>query len=357
MASLQVLHPDDIAEEVSRKHKKLSFTPFVVAIGILAILYFSRGIPLQYLDLKPINVIPGVVALAGTIFAVFTVSTIDKLRKTTVLYYQVDSELESKYERVIRALGRLSQCDRIKVVRAEAAVLDRKYHAGASEVVDSKGIRVKHASPKYIRTNIDVWTIPAGDVEMVFFPDRLLLVGKDAAAIAYQKLAVTVAPYQLIETSAPSDGRVVGQTWRYTNKKGGPDRRFAHNPEMPIVEYEEVSFSARGGFREVLLCSRAGLGEELRQAITQLTDWAVALEVEKKNAERLKTAKPQLVEKEASTVWVCRGEERYGPYTPEQIRDYLKEGFVLATDLAWIEAEKSWVPVGQALTRLQMNAS
>jgi len=48
----------------------------------------------------------------------------------------------------------------------------------------------------------------------------------------------------------PSDAQVVGRTWQYVNKKGGPDRRFNNNPEIPIALYEEGHFGSTTGLNE-----------------------------------------------------------------------------------------------------------
>ena len=42
----------------------------------------------------------------------------------------------------------------------------------------------------------------------------------------------------------PSDATVVGQTWQYVNKDGGPDRRFAHNPTRTVVLYDSRALVA-----------------------------------------------------------------------------------------------------------------
>jgi hypothetical protein len=42
----------------------------------------------------------------------------------------------------------------------------------------------------------------------------------------------------------PPDGKVVDQTWRYMNKKDGPDRRFKDNRELRIALYEELQFTS-----------------------------------------------------------------------------------------------------------------
>ena len=70
--------------------------------------------------------------------------------------------------------------------------------------------------------------------------------------------------------SVPSGTQVVGSTWRYVNRNGGPDRRFKDNAELPVVLYEEIELSSGTGLREVLQLSQRGLGQELSSAVRRL---------------------------------------------------------------------------------------
>ena len=44
-------------------------------------------------------------------------------------------------------------------------------------------------------------------------------------------------------------------------------------------------------------------------------------------------------------IHISRDGERFGPYSPEQVQEYLAAGQLLPTDLAWYEGAADWVPV------------
>ena len=46
-------------------------------------------------------------------------------------------------------------------------------------------------------------------------------------------------------------------------------------------------------------------------------------------------------------IHITRGEDSSGPYTLEQVQDYLAEGILLPDDLAWHEGLDDWVPLGE----------
>jgi hypothetical protein len=51
------------------------------------------------------------------------------------------------------------------------------------------------------------------------------------------------------------------------NVKGGPDRRFKDNKQLPVMLYGQVDLSAPGGLHWLIECSRAPLAENLAQVL------------------------------------------------------------------------------------------
>ena len=49
------------------------------------------------------------------------------------------------------------------------------------------------------------------------------------------------------------------------------------------------------------------------------------------------------------SIHIRRGEEQFGPYTPEQVATYLADGNLLPTDLAWKVDANAWVPLTEML--------
>jgi hypothetical protein len=72
------------------------------------------------------------------------------------------------------------------------------------------------------------------------------------------------------DEKVPSDAKVVGQTWRYVNKRGGPDKRFKDNRQIPIAEYETVHFASDTGLNELIHISKAGRFVEVVGAVKSI---------------------------------------------------------------------------------------
>lgn len=158
-------------------------------------------------------------------------------------------------------------------IGARGDVRDAKRNAGASRVVRRQVIRPNKQPPKWVATNIEVPAIPVGRQTLHFFPDRLIVVDPaGVGAVSYESLMITVSPTRFIESDGvPKDAQVVGQTWKYVNKKGGPDKRFKDNRELPIALYEKIHFGSPTGLNEVIQVSRVGTGELLDAARQDLS--------------------------------------------------------------------------------------
>ena len=49
-------------------------------------------------------------------------------------------------------------------------------------------------------------------------------------------------------------------------------------------------------------------------------------------------------------IYIRRGEEQFGPFTPQQVEESLASGALMETDYAWHSELTEWVPVRDSLT-------
>jgi hypothetical protein len=157
-------------------------------------------------------------------------------------------------------------------IEAQGGISDRKYHAGASSLVERRPTRIAFSEPPHVKTNIATASVWVGHQVLYFFPDRILVFGPNGVgAVGYRDLNVTVYPQHFIEGGGvPSDAQVVDYTWQYVNKTGGPDRRFKNNRQLPVCLYEKLHFASASGLNEVIQLSRQGSGNDLANALRSL---------------------------------------------------------------------------------------
>jgi hypothetical protein len=63
------------------------------------------------------------------------------------------------------------------------------------------------------------------------------------------------------------DTEVIGSTWRFVAKSGGPDRRFKDNYEIPVARYGELRLRSPSGLDELFQCSKAKIASAVAGAL------------------------------------------------------------------------------------------
>lgn len=147
-----------------------------------------------------------------------------------------------------------------RVRRAISATYQHKTNAGASSVVSRISVAAGLTGPQHLATNVAIPSLTAGSSGLYFLPDRVLLRdGKHYTDISYRHLRAHGYRPRFIESPGrlPNDAQQVGQTWQYVNVKGGPDRRFANNPILPVMMYGNVDLSSPHGLDWRLQTSQA----------------------------------------------------------------------------------------------------
>lgn len=254
----------ELLEELNSKRKRARLRPWVV-IGAVSVLVVGL-----------LNTWPGWLLGFGLVLgavATYAAHARDALAKTVVMFYEFDTDLEHAYGQFHTSAEQLLTSAAAWHVASRGAVHDSKYHAGASSLVERKATKVKRMSPPYVQTNVETIAIGVGRQTLHFFPDRVLVYDVNGVgAVSYGQLRLLVEPTRFIEDSSPpSDATVVGQTWRYVNKSGGPDRRFNNNTQLPICLYDEMSLSSASGLNEVVQFSKAGVAKTFAQGLAALS--------------------------------------------------------------------------------------
>jgi len=253
----------ELVNELNTKRKRQRIWPFVVAgVAGLVALTAASGLPVWGLSL---------LLAAGTGLSVFAYFK-DELRKTTVIFYELEPEAGTTYQHLHDAFDSLRGSAGLWQVGAQGAVRDAKYHAGASTLVRRQSIRPNKGPVPFLKTNVEVPTLSLGRQLLAFMPDRLLVFDAvGVGAVGYRDLNFEVRQTRFIEASSvPGDAKVVGYTWKYVNKKGGPDKRFKDNRQLPIALYDELRILSASGLNEMLQVSKQGVAETLANAAKAL---------------------------------------------------------------------------------------
>lgn len=196
----------------------------------------------------------------------------DIRRKSIYLWFDLREDAGRRFSKFDEALRSLTECQAVWRVAAREATGDWKHHAGAGSLVTRHRVSLERRLPPYFNSNVHPYALSLGTQTLYFFPGQILVYEfRRAGAVTYDSLNIQVDYCEYRETEeVPGDAEVIGHTWQYVNKKGGPDRRFSDNPQIPICRYEEIALRSATGLNIRLMLSRLGLGDVLRDAEAEL---------------------------------------------------------------------------------------
>lgn len=258
----------DLLNEINAKQKKVRLWPAALVISVVAVLTALVYWPTWA---------AGVTALLGAT-GVFLAYQRDALTKTVVLFYDMDPTLEKTYEAFHQWALQMAGCANVWHVEAQGKAADAKYNAGATHVVRRQPTHIRRSQPPYVETNVDTIAVGVGAQTLHFFPDRLLIFdARGVGAVSYARLQLIAGATRFVEDGAvPRDATVVDRTWKYVNKKGGADKRFKDNRQLPVCLYDELSIRSASGLNELLQLSRRNVVDGFIQAVRDLAAYLPA---------------------------------------------------------------------------------
>lgn len=255
----------ELLNEIELRRKRPLFWPFCLVTTLL----ISAALIANHAALWIVIAI-----VAPLLLLTYATFQIDSLNKTVVLMYDVEDEGLQSYETLLEAIHTLADCGAVWHVTGHSDVYNPKYHGGASGLIDRCRLRVNYVDPPWIRTNLKVPSLAFRATHFYFLPDLILARTPNGyGAIGYGSLRFDISQGRFIEDEAlPHDAVVLGHTWRFVNKDGGPDRRFNNNRQIPICRYEQLLLTNTHGVHELLQLSSCGVADQLRNAVGEMAD-------------------------------------------------------------------------------------
>lgn len=177
------------------------------------------------------------------ISSAYLIYSVLKIRFYSInLHYKIEGGKTVFSARLIDSLYELSGADNIWHIERIYPNKKMNSHGGAKEIYDRRAVRVKKSLPRFIRTNVNVWSLELKNAGLFFFPDFVLLEkGGGYSAVEYETLSMEYIEKPYFETAAdPDDGEKIGRTWLHPKKDGSADRRFRNNPQISIMLYAEL---------------------------------------------------------------------------------------------------------------------
>lgn len=268
-ASAETLLPSgsgEIVDQLNTAAKRWRIFPW--ALGALLILLLAQPI------LGAVCLIPGVPGLIWLWYH-------DRARRTVVAFYDVNDSAADWFQGLVDAATQVGESNGLWRVDASGRVrttYQYKVNAGVSTIVARSTAKVGLKPPRILATNIAVPSLSSTKATLLFLPDRVLVMsGKRFSDVNYAELGIDARPLRFTESGrVPRDSRQIETTWQYVNVRGGPDRRFKNNRQLPVMLYGELYLSSPHGLQWQLQGSRpeavATFGAVLNETPTLTVD-------------------------------------------------------------------------------------
>ena len=210
-------------------------------VGILVFLILGFGFP-------------ALLIVAG----VFIILKIFVRTKGTIdLNYTIDIDQQPLVDKQMKPALKITQCAKVWRIMQTSKVINKKYASGANAAIDRHLCKVSTKAPFPFRANLQVASFKSGGETLLFLPDKLFIIqGNKIGALNYNDISTHAHLTNFVEDeSVPTDSKIVGRTWKYVNKSGGPDKRFKDNKQLPICLYGELELSSNSGLNTIIMFS------------------------------------------------------------------------------------------------------
>lgn len=174
-----------------------------------------------------------------------------------------DDESQAQWNRRMATFAAIAKSEKLWRITQSRKIADQKKNSGASTAIARKSCTYSKKLPFPFRSNVECVAFHAGKEKLIFLPDMLIVKqGGKTGALSYDDFSFHFSQSNFIESdSVPKDAEIVGHTWKYVNKSGGPDKRFKGNKELPICKYGRLHFTSDSGLNTVIMYSNANAGK------------------------------------------------------------------------------------------------
>lgn len=172
------------------------------------------------------------------------------------LDYDMDDESAERYKKYCEAWELINKSKGKHQQISSTVVTNQRINSGVNSCVDMRNFFIDNDLPPYLKTNIQVNVLHLYNETIYLLPDKLLII-KDGkiGAINYDDVQIQYDKQAINSTTMYDDSDKIGETWKYVNNNGSPDRRYKNNYKQNICLCGKISLKSESGLNVVLILS------------------------------------------------------------------------------------------------------
>lgn len=266
-----------LAQHIREQRSHLAIFPWALAVVCFVDLFLLCGA----LGIASYGALPALFSLVllaiivpMTAYPVIWAYQTDQTRRFVVLNYELDAEESASYEQLCTGVSWLAYAALAQRVDAQYAHGDMKHFAGTTTALRMSPVTfVRPGQIPWLKTNVPVWGIRwgGGGSGLIFLPDHILFEqGSFIAVIPYNDVQLSSTNGRFVEYGmVPRDAHVASYTWQYINKNGTPDKRYAANRQLPVLDVAYIGLDTPNSFQLLLQLSNLHSAEVFANTFRQ----------------------------------------------------------------------------------------
>ncbi|WP_259341484.1 hypothetical protein ACPEAN_12875 [Ralstonia solanacearum] len=159
----------DVLAQIERKKRIPNYWK-VVALASIILFFTAMNEGVQDVALTLLAILLAVVAMAAFYF--------NKVSKTIIFFYDLEEPARSAYEALTTAFEPVFQARKKWRINSKGDVLNRKYHAGAGQIISRSALATTERGASFIKTNIPVPSLEGKNLQLYFYPPRYTQIRK-----------------------------------------------------------------------------------------------------------------------------------------------------------------------------------
>lgn len=263
-------YKSDVVDALTKSYKAFRYDYLVLLLYVLIVIVLCRHLylynPVAILLFSITNVI-------GLGVFIYTAKWETKRRRIDLIY-EFDNENYEYYENIVSAFNKIAECNIIWGILSSQYLSDshqQKINAGASSLVNRVVAFIGTGRLPWVETNITVPLLKVSGKSLYFMPDGIIVYdSKGIAYVDYMDMEISVSTTDYTEDCPPQDANIIYYTWRYANKRGGPDRRFKSNRKIAVCRYGELTIDVKGKQLLYAILSKEEAPKEFEKAMNVL---------------------------------------------------------------------------------------
>jgi hypothetical protein len=184
--------------------------------------------------------------------------------------FDLPDNLKDLFGRLSDAVAALAGSQRIWDTVSSVATDRGRERTTASQSIARRPVGISLGTCDLIQGSLKVPHLMNANGGEIFLYPAFVLYFVSQQAFALVDIRNVTLDYNLIsfieEETVPTDAELIGHTWKKANKDGSPDRRFANNYQIPVVNYGNFRLTSPSGLNEAYMISNERLARRFAEA-------------------------------------------------------------------------------------------